>query len=119
MHKSIRELQADNERLNLQNGLLLRYLYDHENNVQPDTTTYHQFNGPGTGFLHGALYRAKAGDGGYVVISSKLTTGVRPDPRIYLLDEINARLRNSHSELTVTLRIVLEHLTRKRDELSK
>lgn len=109
MRKTREQLQSENDELSIENGLYLRYMDDIENGRKPDAIESHSEKVRGERIsITGKLYRATGGDGGIVVIIHSLDG--RKDASIYTLERLQASIRDSHSEYTLPMRIVLDRL---------
>lgn len=97
----------DYERLHRHADLLELYLYDTQSGRKPDgEERYSDKNGS----VRIQLWRATGADGGYVVIRESL-------PNIWRLDDAVRMYADNHTEYTLGIRICLERLAVKRNQL--
>jgi hypothetical protein len=114
----------DYERVARKAGLLDLYMFDVQNGREPDATKVYPERKASTPWgdadcVRGQLFRAGSASGGYVVLFYvPREKGQSGDAEIAYLDDINAQMRDEHSEHTLTIRIVLERLTVARDKLA-
>lgn len=91
-------------------SLLDLYLFDTQNDgIEPFATEI-------VGSVRGQLFRPTSANGGYVVLFHIPDYGRTGNTEIHYLDDVNAALRDNHSQHTLDLRIVLERLTAARNK---
>lgn len=97
----------DYERLHKHADLLDHYLWDTQAGVKPDAVESCRDKNCS---VRVQLWRAKGASGGYVVINEAM-------PDIWLLDDAIRMYTDNHSEHTLGIRLCLERLRVKRNQL--
>lgn len=111
------DLQVEVNRLSLQNGILEKFMHDMLMGRGADATTKESMTiRKEKVTVEGWLYRAKSPDGGYIVF--KQTSGTDSvNTWAQLVDDAGQICQNV-SEYTLPLRIVVQRLTSKRNQIA-
>jgi hypothetical protein len=110
------QLVEDNRQKSIENTAYLQHLNDLANGFKPQAVAHAEGRKKGER-LYAELWRAGSAHGGIVILKQELENG-ELDARIHMLEDLNSSLRDNHSEHTLPLRIVMETLTRKRNEIA-
>ncbi len=110
MAQFTKKYMAENyERLYRHADVLELYLYDTQMGVKPAATEKHRDEH--SGVVRVQLYRATSASGGYVAVLNGNTN-------VFLLDDINQRMRDEHSVYSLGLRLCLERITVLRNKIA-